>query len=258
MKPAVILCPLSIEQRAVAKAMRGRADVRLSGPGASNVRAAVEVLAPSRPPLVVLFGLAGGLRELDRAPRIGRVLDKDGRAWAAPSVPPGESDPATIVGMDEPVLHRARKRQMGTAYGASMVDMESHAFAEACTQTGLRWAVVKGICDGPDVDLPAGVTEWVNEAGKTRLWGVLLAAILNPGVVPAAIALARRARPALKAASARLIELINTEAAMSGAALHAPPQVVLETAPPSFNPIERQLGRRSARLNDPKPTSRER
>lgn len=208
--------------------------------------------------MVILFGLAGGLREGERAPRISRVVDKDARAWLAPCVPPGESDPVTIVGMDEPVLHRARKRQMGTAYGAAMVDMESHAFAEACTQAGLRWAVIRGVSDGPDVDLPAGVTEWVNEAGKTRVWGVIFAAMLNPSVVPAAVMLARRARPALKAAAARLIELLNTEAAMGGVGAAAAPDVVVDRPMASLNPIERQLGRRSARLNDPKPTTRER
>lgn len=253
MSKPVVLCPLSIERRAIAKRLREKAEVRLIGPGAAAARSAVELAAKDRPPIVILFGLAGGLRDDVIAPPIGRVVDKDGRGWVPPCIPPGEEDAVTIVGMDEPVLHRARKRQMAGAYAAALVDMESHAFAAAATAAGLRWAIIRGVSDGPDMELPAAVTEWVDPLGRMRLMRVFLGAILNPGVIPAVFGLVLRGRPALKAAAGLLVETLSAEAGV------APPSVVVAPGDAGggrgFNPIERQLGRKSARLNDPPPAS---
>lgn len=259
MPSVVVLCPLNVERRAIAKRLRDRAEVRVAGPGAEAITAAVRSLGGSRPALVILFGLAGGLREGEVAPRIGRVVDKDGRSWTPSVISPGLSAPATIVGVDEPVLHPARKKQMAKAYAASLVDTESHAFAAAAHAAGLRWAVVRGVSDGPDTALPAAVSEWVDATGRTRLGRILLAAILNPGVIPAAVALARRARPALRAASDRLIELLNAEQAgvaeqaQDRTEVHVVAPGRVSTDPRFTNPIELQLGRKSARTNDPPP-----
>lgn len=256
MKRPLILCPLGIEGRVIARTLRERAEVRVIGPGPGPIRDACEQAAVERPPLLVLFGLAGGLRDGTTAPRIGRVVDKDGRAWLVPVVPPGEEPAVTIVGMDEPVLQRARKHQMAGAYAAALVDTESHVFAACAADAGLRWAIIRGVSDGPNDELPAAVTEWVDALGRTRMHRVILGSILNPGVLPAVITLARRARPALRAASGRLLELLNTEADPGNPAV---PAVVVASAGSSRNPIERQLGRKSARLNDPPPAaSRER
>lgn len=254
MSKPIVLCPLDIERRAIVKRVGDRADVRLVGPGPAAMRTALEALVKQRPAMVLLFGLAGGLRDDERAPRINRVVDKDARAWLPTCVPPGESPAVTIVGMDEPVLHRARKKQMASAYAAAAVDTESHVFAEFASTAGWRWGVIRGISDGPEDHLPAAVTEWVDERGRTRILRVLLGAILNPGVIPAAITLFRRSRPALRAAADRLIETLNAEALSPGATMRRP-AVVVQTPgghqAEGSNPIERQLGRRGAHAGDP-------
>lgn len=254
MKRPVILCPLSIERRAIAKRLGDRADIRLIGPGAAAVRAALESLTTERPPLVILFGLAGGLRDDEASPRINRVVDKDARAWIATCVPPGENAPVTIVGMDEPVLTKSRKKRMASAYAATLVDTESHTFAELASDAGLRWGVIRGISDGPDDELPAAVTEWVDQQGRTRFLKVILGTILNPGVIPGLLRLFLRAKPALRAAADRLVETLNAEALHPGSLSPRIPVVVASLAAPeqnAANPIERQLGRKTARLNDP-------
>lgn len=255
----VIFCPLSIERSAIARALNGRARIVTTGPGPDAVRAAVEHLNGIRPPLVVLFGLAGGLRDdAELAPRIGSVMDKDARSWTCPAVAPGEGRASVAVGVDEPVTHPARKRQMGTAYGAAIVDCESHAFAAAAQAAGLRWAIVRGISDGVNVRLPAHATDWVDSEGRTRLGGLLLSIARNPAVLPAVIMLGRRTRPALRAAKARLLALLDAERAAAAAPTvkaAAPPRVPRSGIDMS-NPIEVQLGRKSARLNDPPPAKR--
>lgn len=253
MKRPVILCPLGIERRAIAKSLKDRADVRLIGPGPAAIKAAMELLTAEKPPLVILFGLAGGLRDDETAPRIGRVVDKDARGWIPTCIPPGDSDTVTVVGMDEPVLSRTRKKQMAGAYAAALVDTESHIFAQSAVAAGLHWGVVRGISDGPNDELPAAVTEWVDARGRMRLGRVILGTILNPGVIPGVITLFRKARPALRAAAGRLIETINVE--MTGTNVNSfRPTVVLPKQSSASNPIERQLGRKSARLNDPPAT----
>ncbi|MDX2114554.1 MAG: hypothetical protein SFZ24_02890 [Planctomycetota bacterium] len=254
----VILCPLEIERRSIGRLLRERAEIVRTGPGAGAVRRGVEeALRAGAPPLLVLFGLAGGLRSGLTAPRIGRVMDKDARSWDAPLVAPGSGPAACVIGVDEPVTDRDRKKRMAEAYGADLVDCESHAFAEACAAAGVRWAVVRGVSDGPEVTLPAHAQEWVDAEGRTRVGRVFLACLLSPGVLPAVVQLGLRSKPALREARARLLEVLNHAASTieeekiggvrragaggEGRAVSA----AAERA--AANVIEAQLGRRGSR-----------
>lgn len=245
----VVICPLDVERRAAVKAVGDRADVIMCGPGGEAVSRCMAQIAARRPSIVVLFGLAGGLREGSIAPRITRVMDRDAHTWIPSAWPPIGGEEAALVGVDEPVLHPARKKQMGQAYGAALVDCESHVFAELACAANLRWAVVRGVCDGVDVQLPAHASTWVDASGRTRIGSLILSMVLNPSVLPAAIGLGRRARPALKAAAGRLLELLSAEQIRSSS-----PEVMIRAAgdskpavAASSNPIEAQLGRASRR-----------
>lgn len=258
MKLPVVLCPLQIECRAAKKALRGRADVVRIGPGRENAARAIREAIESRAPLVVVFGLAGGLRASETAPRIGRVVDKDGRTWDVPVVPPGSEKPVTLLGVDEAVLTTSKKARFGEAYAATLVDMETHVIAEHACASGLPWSVVRGVSDGPDVELPASILEWVDDSGRVRVARALLQSLLDPSVLFAAISSGRRAKPALTHASNRLVELIEAWGSGALGMKESGKPVTFVVGPgkttddPRFtNPIERQLGRKSARLNDP-------
>ncbi|HPO94301.1 MAG TPA: hypothetical protein PL072_12610, partial [Phycisphaerales bacterium] len=106
----VVLCPMQIERRAVVEALRGWAGGRAARRGLEGdllaecwdlgpitviqtgigkdavvraLRAAVRVgESGSRPMLVVLAGLCGGLVETEDLPRIDEVVDEHGAGWA--------------------------------------------------------------------------------------------------------------------------------------------------------------------------------
>lgn len=207
----LVICPLAYERRFLRKPLKGRATVIVSGPGPEAVARAVEAHAPQAPPVVVLCGVAGAIRESPRSPRIAAVIDKDARRWDAPSVAPGSDEAVTVIGLDEPASTVERKRRLAGAYGAHLVDTESHAFAAACTRLGLRWAVIRGVSDGPDEALPAAVMQWVDEKGRARPVRLLLHMILEPATLPAALRLRRRTKAAMRAVASRALELVIAE-----------------------------------------------
>ena len=116
-----------------------------------------------------------------------------------------------MLALDEPVDTVERKAALSRAYAAALVDCESHAFAEEASALQLRWAVVRGVSDGPKESLPAGISEWVDARGRARIGRFLGHSILEPSAFFAGLRLRTRSRKAMKAAAARLVELLNTE-----------------------------------------------
>lgn len=218
----LVLCALEIERAAAARAARGVADVVRFGPGPAAVRAWGEQFDAERsgrgdqtPALVILFGLAGGLMPTGPAPSIGRVIDREGRVWTPPVVAGDPASAVTLLGMDDPVIEPARKHELAARSGAALVDTESHAFAawaDGSGGAGVRWAVIRGVSDGPDEPLPREVTGWIDARGRVRVVRPLLDVIRRPRLAPAVLALSERADAALHAAGERLRALLAREA----------------------------------------------
>lgn len=238
----VVICPLEHERRLIRKAVGPRAKIVVSGPGAEAMRSAVRALKDDPPPLVALCGVAGGLIETTDAPRIIKILDRNARTWAPTAIVPGDEPGVTVLALDEPVDTVDRKGALARAYAAALVDCESHAFAQEAVALKLRWAVVRGVSDGPKESLPAGVSEWVDAKGRARLLRFLGHCILEPSAFFAALRLRKRSRKAMKAAAARLVELLNVEkqaatnveaalAAKGKPAAKAPPKSQPKSAP---------------------------
>ncbi len=244
----IVLCPLEVERRAIAKAVGLRARVLVCGPGARAITRAMDSLDGDKPPLVVLCGLAGGVAESLLAPRIGSVLDKDARSYTVPVVPPGSDVEVVLLGLDEPVLRRHRKEAIASAYGATLVDCESHAFAAAAERLGLRWSIVRGVSDGPTQSLHECVPGWVDSRGRARRGRILLDAIVHPSIIPSIVRLWMRSRSALKVAAGRLIELLHAEQRLRLGERGLPPAVLPKRAAAAPGPtvIEQQLGRSAA------------
>lgn len=205
----VILCPLEIERRAAATVEAGRARVVRTGPGAAAVARAVASLDADRAGLVVLFGVAGGLADTLIAVIAAEVLDGGtGDRWK-PTLA-GEAG-VVVVGVETPVDTAVDKRVLHERTGAVVVDCESHDFARACVERGVRWAVVRGVSDGPDRALPLGVSGWVRDDGRTDAWRVAAGLLRRPGITPSVVRLGRATREALRAAGALLDRIIEDE-----------------------------------------------
>ncbi|HBS28661.1 MAG TPA: hypothetical protein DEB06_04235 [Phycisphaerales bacterium] len=210
----VVICPLAYERSFLTRALKGRATLLVSGPGPDRAARAVEAVgghANPKPPLVVLCGTAGALRDCEPAPRVGAVIDSEARRWEAPALVPGSDAPVAVLGLDEVVASPARKAQLAGAFGAHLVDTESASFAEACERLGLRWAIVRAVSDGPREALPAGVAEWVDERGRARPLRLIGQCVLEPRTMGAALRLRARTKPAMRTAASRLVELLAQE-----------------------------------------------
>lgn len=248
MSRVIVLCPLGVEAAAARSALGGRAAVVVSGPGA-RVSDAVRRAAADSPALVILAGLCGGLSPTAPAPMIGAVLSMTGKRWIAPVIPPRSSadagptsraggsaaanpfvqqsrprrlyDPpaldlpadgrVTVLGVDHVVPTPRAKQALGERTGAELVDMESHHFAAACERLGIRWAIVRGVSDGPDDALPPGVERFVGPDGATRPAAVAAACLRRPWLLPGLLRLRGASARALAAMSERLVSLVDEQ-----------------------------------------------
>lgn len=216
MAGVIVLCPLEIEARVARRAIGSRAEVRTTGPGERVLREVREIGASGATPrLVILAGVCGGLVECATAPRVSRVVDLSGAAWDAPYIGPADPadraahEPVSVLGVHVSIEAHQAKVALGQRTGAAIVDCESHLFARACGETGLRWCVVRAVSDGPDVDLVPGADGWVNAEGRTLTRTVIHDCVSKPWMIPPVIALGFRTRRALRALSRRLIAVLD-------------------------------------------------
>jgi len=205
MPDVVIVCALEHEARSARRVARDAARVVVSGPGAARCAEAVRSTRGGAE-AVILFGVAGGLAPGARSPAVSRVIDLEGGVWTPTLV--GEGAGATVVGVDAPACTPAEKARLRSASGADLVDMESHGFARAAADAGLRWGVVRGIGDGADEALPREVMSSAGTRGATRAGRVAADLARDPRRLAGAVALARGSRRALRSASGQLERML--------------------------------------------------
>lgn len=171
-------------------------------------------------PPVILFGVGGGLCDGPIAPRLTRIVDEHGRSWVCPLVPP-PLDPrepdAHAVGVDRLVPGAEGKRALHAATGANVVDMESHAFAARAAALGLRFAVVRGVSDGPEHELPPQTLDWVHPDGRSRPARFVRDVALRPWLIPGVARTIPQVFRGLRAGAQRLAALVTDLHSSSGA-----------------------------------------
>ncbi len=211
----MVLCPLEIERRAASAAAAGRARVVRTGPGASAVARAVEAVDFRSIRLVVLFGVAGGLEETPGAVVAAEVIDgATGERWTPPA---GDYGGVVVVGVAAPIGTVEGKRALAARTGAAIVDCESHGFARACSERGVRWMIVRGVSDGPGDTLPACAAAWVRDDGRTDARRVAADLLRRPALIMPVARLGRATRAAIAAAGDRLDRIIEEESRRIGA-----------------------------------------
>lgn len=207
----LILCPLRIERAAVGRAIRNAgcpgARVVQTGVGKSAILAALSRELPAcTPRLVILAGACGALTAVEDVPPIARIIDEHGASWT-PTI--ADQGGVILVGVDRIISTPADKHTLARDTGAAIVDMEAHAFARACEERGLRWAVVRGVSDTPDETLPLEVLGWITPEGDTRSARAARDLFLHPSLIPHIAKALRRARRVLPKVGTRVVQLIQ-------------------------------------------------
>lgn len=201
-EPVLVFCPLGFERRAFTRF--GKLPVVTTGPGADSIRRAFAERDrwPVRDPrLVVLLGLAGGLRDdlnSGEAATVATVVAADGTPLFRSSV---RGASATVVESPALVTGIAAKRALAERSGADLVDMESRAFAECATRARLPWTIVRGVSDGANAALPAEFAGFVDDRGETRLSRVLASVARRPSLLGEFVTIGRQSRTAMRNAS---------------------------------------------------------
>lgn len=161
----------------------------------------------------MLVGTAGGLtpEALSGSARvIARLVDPLGALLPFPTFAAAAST-WTAVGVDRPVATPDGKRALATASGADVVDMESHRFASEAVARGVPFAIVRGVSDGVDDALPAGVERLVDRSGRTRIAAAIGLLVRRPGLVGPLKRLGQRTAAAMESAARTLDTLLPRE-----------------------------------------------
>jgi nucleoside phosphorylase len=216
-----IVCPLEFERSAL-RALGRRPGVALHrcGPGAAAVAAWAAREGLTAGSTVVLAGVAGGLAA--EAPTGAAV---EAAAVLGDGCPAGGWRPratltalprVTIVSVAAPITDAAGKRAERARSGAAVVDLEAAAFAREAEARGWRWTVVRGVSDGADDALPAGVDRWTDADGRTRPARVAAAILRRPALLPGVARLGGRSRRAMAAVAEALAAAIGSNGAPHG------------------------------------------
>lgn len=206
-----VLCPMNIEYRAVARALR-RAGLRgveivQTGIGKEAVVRAVERAGPTGGTFI-LAGACGALSAVGDVPAVSRVIDEHGGAWST-----GRPGGVTLIGVDRVVSTPAAKRQLAEQTGAAIVDMESHAFIAACERLGAPWGIVRGVSDTPEETLPREVLDWITPTGDTRALRAVSDMARRPRLIGHIVTVLRRSGRVLPRVGAAVVGMIRERAA---------------------------------------------
>lgn len=171
----------------------------------AGAAAAAELLVAQGVTGLLSFGLAGGL---DPALHAGAVVIpsfviEDGYRFAVdPALAArfGAMMPVSVLAVTTVLASVTAKRAARAATGAATVDLESGAVARVAAQHGLKFAVLRAVCDPAGRALPPLALAALDAGGRIGAGRVLASLLRHPGQLPALIDLARdaaRARAAL-------------------------------------------------------------
>lgn len=158
-----------------------------------------------RPPLVISFGLCGGL---DPAFPVGALLAGTGvtgpegvlsadLGWTAVIEATG-ARPALFAGVSEIVASVADKSARRAQAGAGAADLESLAVAQAAKAAGTPFVILRAVSDGANDTLPRAAVAGFRPDGRTDLPAVLLGLARRPWELPGLIRTGRSAALALR------------------------------------------------------------
>ena len=242
----VIVCPMQIERKAAEACGRPVPVMQCGIGGGAIERAFARIDAmPVRPRHVVLFGIAGGLREpCDRETAwvIDRVVDAATLGTAdAPTAHLAPARARASVGhADTIVANPAERAAFGARTGTTLVDMECWAFAQAANARGIAWTIVRGVSDGPLDEMPIEVLDLVDADGDPKVGAAAAAVLRSPSLAARLMTLQGRSTRALARARELLVHMLD---AVDGSVVGCSPEHPLLVMGGTFDPPhQRHLG----------------
>ena len=183
--------------------------VAISGGSADGARTSALRLAREGAIALASFGFAGGL---DPALRPGDLIVPEAVVVKGEAVrtDPGLSralggpTPHRVLGAEAVISTSGAKRQAWAETGCAAVDLESGAVALVAAAAGLRFAVLRAVCDPAADNLPPAALVALSPDGTVRLAWVLGVLASAPRQVLAMLALARHAAAARRALARRV------------------------------------------------------
>ncbi len=182
--------------------------VAIGGGTPEGARLAALRLADRGAGALVSFGLVGGL---DPSLRPGdlvvaeAVLVGGTRMAVDPALARrlGGATGHVVLAGEQVIADCATKRRLWQETGCAAVDLESGAVAGAAAARGLRFAVLRAVCDPAERSLPPAALLALSGDGRIRPALVLLSLARQPGQVSALLALARDAAAARRVLAGR-------------------------------------------------------
>ena len=182
-----------------------------SGADPTRARREAERLVREGAEALLSFGLAGGLipgLSSGEAVFSNRVILPDGSERAASTVwrenligSTAGSDLSyrvgPVLGSERIITDTEQKRALGKETGALVVDMESHAVAEAAAAAGLPFMAIRAVSDTVDEALPRSALGVVDEKGRPKPLMVVSRLCLVPWEIPALLRVRRGTMAAL-------------------------------------------------------------
>jgi adenosylhomocysteine nucleosidase len=187
--------------------------VVVGGGTAAGAAAAAQCAVAAGATALVSFGLAGGL---DPSLRRGElvvptVVLGDGAIpadcfTADPALTEwlGGATPHRLLAADAVAADVLTKQRLWQRTGAAALDLESGAVARTAAAQGLRFAVLRAICDPAGRDLPPAALAALDARGAIGLARVACAVAVQPGQIPALLRLAADAAAARHALARRV------------------------------------------------------
>lgn len=154
------------------------------------------------------FGLAGGLApELPAgALVIGTAVQTDQRLWQVDTtwcdqlkhcLPQAET--GKVWGSGSMVVTPSTKAELFQRSQCMIADMESQIVAEAATDAGLPFAILRAVIDTADMGLPPAALAPLDGQGNPKLGNILLSLMQQPSQLPELLHLGRNNQLALAA-----------------------------------------------------------
>jgi len=191
--------------RAEAALLRGRGFmVGVGGGTPEGARAAAAGLIDQGAAALISFGLAGGL---NWALAAGHVLVPEMVVWGHSSFKCdqdlmgwlGGATSDKILAWHEIVATAEQKAALFRATGGQAVDLESGEVARLAELRGVKFAVLRAVCDTADRDLPEAALVALNARGGIGMVRVAGSVLRKPSQIPGLLGLARDAGVARRA-----------------------------------------------------------
>jgi adenosylhomocysteine nucleosidase len=209
MRPDLVRLGIVVGPATVARLARPLGATAIGGGLPAGAEAAAERLVGYGVSHLVSFGLCGGL---DPALRPGTLLVprqvRDGAECYATDAALAERlggwSGGDLLAEHAVVVAASAKARLFAATGAAAMDLESGAVARVARWHGVRFAVLRAVCDPAGRDLPPAALAALDPAGAIGLRGVLASIVTNPGQLLALLCLARDAAAARRALIGRV------------------------------------------------------